>query len=214
MYDTAGPAMTTASAADPDLLHAGAGSGAGGGALQDLLRLLPLEERAAVMLQSRARFCDALACRVLLGMAQHHDALRLEWEVTESRVRLLRRSREDARFGFGILDGTGAEERHAQRLEEAERLGAAMKSIPGLFALILRMEAGDRLLLSVPWLAADGVTRETLAGDFLRGYRQALNGQPLAFASRTVSYPSVTVNLGREAAAAAAGPEPGLLRLA
>ncbi|AEI41824.1 hypothetical protein [Paenibacillus mucilaginosus] len=153
--------------------------------LRRLLEGLPDGARLSVLLRSRACFSEELAERVLAAMAGGPEALG-EPGFTDSRAALRFRGREEPGWRLLVLDLSRPGELGERLVQERLRLHEALRTGRGLLAVIFRLEEGDRLLLSVPLPAPYPVTRSGLAGDFMRGYRQALNGMPPALPVRPV----------------------------
>ncbi|WP_426454316.1 hypothetical protein ACP26L_17145 [Paenibacillus sp. S-38] len=154
--------------------------------LRCLLGRLPRAGRMYCLLRSRACFSEELAATVLAALAERGEALKPEYGLSDSRTVLRSRIREGAAWMLRVIDlsCTALELQEEKLLPESRWLLEAGRNQRGLFGVLFRMEEGDRLLLSSPTAAL--MTQGELAGDFMRGYRQALNGMPPVFPSRPV----------------------------
>ena len=144
----------------------------------------------AVLLVAESRLqTDALRA-VLEKIQEHHDALRMRYRHQGGQL-LQENAGLDVPSDFETVDlrsrpdeAERAMAAHAQRAQAALGLeyGPLMK------AVLYRCPDADRLLLVIHHLVVDGVSWRILLEDLASGYRQALEGEAITFATKTDSY--------------------------
>jgi amino acid adenylation domain-containing protein/non-ribosomal peptide synthase protein (TIGR01720 family) len=146
----------------------------------------------AVMLELKPGVDSALVKKVLEGLLQHHEVLRMKYERHEEAALQVCSERSPQDFyqykDFSSLD----EESQNMVLElDADRAQASLALESGRLVCAVEYDLGAvknrRLLLVIHHLVVDGVSWRILLADLERGYEQLKNEQPLNF-GKTASF--------------------------
>jgi amino acid adenylation domain-containing protein/non-ribosomal peptide synthase protein (TIGR01720 family) len=147
----------------------------------------------SVTLELAARVDEAALSRALGALAEHHDALRMRFELLDGSwrqdnapvepVTLLQRR---------DLPSAGGEDQVAAMKQVAADLHGSFDLAAGplLKAVLFDFGAGQRplLLVAVHHLVVDGVSWRILLEDLDTAYRQAAAGEPIRLGAKTTSF--------------------------
>ncbi|MBA4531487.1 non-ribosomal peptide synthetase [Brevibacillus halotolerans] len=128
--------------------------------------------------------------RVFQKIAEHHDALRMAYQQENGKTIQINRGVEGKLFELSIFDFRQQAnvpeliEQAANRLQSAMNLQDGPLVQLGLF----QTSEGDHLLIAIHHLVVDAVSWRIITEDFMNGYQQDLQGEPIAFTSKTDSY--------------------------
>ena len=146
----------------------------------------------AVMLELKPGVDSVLIQRVLEELLQHHEVLRMRYEVSEQGP--LQLSNPLAPEGFyERKDFSGFDESDQKVVLEldADRAQASLNLKAGRLVSAVEYDLGagqsKRLLLAIHHLVVDGVSWRILLADLERGYEQLKNGQALSL-GKTASF--------------------------
>ncbi|OKP77080.1 hypothetical protein A3844_30085 [Paenibacillus helianthi] len=142
----------------------------------------------SVMLYRKEGYREDIVQQVMQRMMEHHDALRMVYEQTETTVHQYNKGIQELLVEVPVLEvrGQGLEEveRQATRIQESIDLEKGPMMRLGLF----RADDGDHLLIVIHHLVVDGISWRILLEDFASGYAQALKGEEIKFQAKTASY--------------------------
>ncbi|AZK48670.1 non-ribosomal peptide synthase/polyketide synthase [Paenibacillus lentus] len=141
--------------------------------------------------------------RVFLKLTEHHDALRIVFDMSEGAILQRNRGCEDGQaFTLDVFDckddrGTNESliESHAAGLQS----GMGLEQGPLVKLGIFQTDQGDYLLIIIHHLVVDGVSWRILLEDFHTLYQQAVQGQQLVLPPKTAPYITWVKNLSRYA---------------
>ncbi|MDG9931359.1 condensation domain-containing protein, partial [Pseudomonas sp. GD04042] len=139
----------------------------------------------SVLLKPREPLEAGLFEQALEAMVQHHDALRLGFELVGGTWQgIFRESREASLlWQRDVVDGTELE----RCCNEAQR-SLSLQLGPLLRALLARLPDGsERLLICAHHLVVDGVSWRVLFEDLQTAYRQRVEGRPVVLPAKTSS---------------------------
>ncbi|OKP83968.1 hypothetical protein A3844_21070 [Paenibacillus helianthi] len=140
------------------------------------------------MLYRKEGYREDIVQQVMQRMMEHHDALRMVYEQTETTVHQYNKGIQELLVEVPVLEvrGQGLEEveRQATRIQESIDLEKGPMMRLGLF----RADDGDHLLIVIHHLVVDGISWRILLEDFASGYAQALKGEEIKFQAKTASY--------------------------
>jgi amino acid adenylation domain-containing protein/non-ribosomal peptide synthase protein (TIGR01720 family) len=146
----------------------------------------------AVMLELKPGVDSALVKKVLEGLLQHHEILRMKYERHEEGMLQVCSERNPHDF-YQYKDFSGLDQESQNMVLEldADRAQASLDLESGRLVCAVEYDLGagknKRLLLVIHHLAVDGVSWRILLADLERGYEQLKNGQPLNL-SKTASF--------------------------
>ncbi|MET3846944.1 amino acid adenylation domain-containing protein [Paenibacillus sp. OAE614] len=142
----------------------------------------------SVMLYRKEGYREDIVQQVMQRMMEHHDALRMVYEQTESAVHQFNKGTQEWMLEVPVLEIRGKSleevEKQATRIQESIDLEKGPMIRLGLF----RADDGDHLLIVIHHLVVDGVSWRILLEDFASGYAQALKGEEIKFQAKTASY--------------------------
>ncbi|WP_143192214.1 non-ribosomal peptide synthetase, partial [Paenibacillus helianthi] len=142
----------------------------------------------SVMLYRKEGYREDIVQQVMQRMMEHHDALRMVYEQTETTVHQYNKGIQELLVEVPVLEVRGQSleevERQATRIQESIDLEKGPMMRLGLF----RADDGDHLLIVIHHLVVDGVSWRILLEDFTVGYAQALKGEEVKFQAKTASY--------------------------
>ncbi|NIM16561.1 MAG: amino acid adenylation domain-containing protein [Candidatus Aminicenantes bacterium] len=138
-------------------------------------------------------FDEEIIKQVFIKIAQHHDALRMVYDIGAGSVNIVQRNRgldQGKLFDMEIFDYRDKKDIENELAREAKRIqqGIDLKTGPLVKLALFRTHRGDYLLIVVHRIAADDVSWKILLEDFENGYRQAENGEEIRFPDKTDSF--------------------------
>lgn len=153
----------------------------------------PQRWNQSVMLETRQPFDTELLEKVVQGLLEHHDALRLRFYVGPGGVEQINSFVEgNSPVEFIDLSSTPATEQRAHIEEHANRIQASFNFDEGSLLRIAHFDLGEdkagRLLIVAHHLLVDGVSWRILLEDLQRGYELLSQGEELSFPAKTTSY--------------------------
>jgi non-ribosomal peptide synthase protein (TIGR01720 family) len=180
----------------------------------------------SVLLRLRQRWEPALLQRVMQHLVDHHDALRLRYEVqADGDWRQFYGAHEEPEVEeqevctFHDLSGLGASEQSAALAEVGEQLQRSLSLRDGPLVRVGLFELGEsggswpqRVLIIMHHLVVDGVSWRILLEDLQTAYGQARSGAVLKLPAKTSSYQQWAERLAVYAASGAAEQELGYWR--
>lgn len=143
----------------------------------------------SILLKHDARLDAGVIEQVFRKLFEHHDALRMVYDVHDGKLQQLNK-------GLDLLPVVGEIDlkevtnpgdeltKYAQRLQESFSLSTG----PLLKAAIFRMPDSDRLLICAHHLVVDGVSWRIIMEDVGTLYEQAMHAKPLQLPSKTDSF--------------------------
>lgn len=144
----------------------------------------------AVMLYCKQGFKEEIVREVFEKLVEHHDALRMSFEVTEDKVVQINRGLEPSLFDLEVVDFTGEEmdEKNIAEISTKIQSGMNLQKGPLVKVAIFKTNDGDHLMMAVHHLVVDGISWRILFEDFAAGYHKKLNGEKIEFPRKTHSF--------------------------
>jgi amino acid adenylation domain-containing protein/non-ribosomal peptide synthase protein (TIGR01720 family) len=155
----------------------------------------------SVLLKHKASLDAAVIDQLLKKIFEHHDALRMVYDVQDGKLKQFNKGLEM----FPVIesidlrkapDAIGEMTKHAQRIQESFSLSTG----PLLKAAIFRMADGDRLLLCAHHLVVDGISWRIIMEDIGTLYEQTIQGKNLQLPPKTDSFKTWAEQLHQYAA--------------
>jgi amino acid adenylation domain-containing protein/non-ribosomal peptide synthase protein (TIGR01720 family) len=154
---------------------------------------LPQHWNQAVLLETRQPLDTELLEKVVKGLLEHHDALRLRFMVTPEGVEQVN-SFVEANTPVELIDLSSKPdaEQRACIEEAANRVQASLSFAEGSLVRVAYFDLGEgkagRLLIVIHHLLVDGVSWRILLEDLQRGYEQLSQGEEMRLPAKTTSY--------------------------
>ncbi len=145
----------------------------------------------SILLYKRNRFDEGLANTVLDKLMEHHDALRIVFEVnTGDSCKIYQHNVGiENKKDFRVIELSGS-----QHMEDMER---EINSIEGSLDItrgplvksaLLRAPEGDYLFMTIHHLVIDTVSWRVIIEDFIKGYQQAEKKEEIVLDEKTASF--------------------------
>ncbi|NEN81312.1 non-ribosomal peptide synthase/polyketide synthase [Paenibacillus elgii] len=145
----------------------------------------------AVMLYRERGFEAEALRRTMKKIAEHHDALRLVFRMTEQGWEAWNRGLDEGEpYSLEVVNLKG-------ETDCAQAIEAKANEIQGSFSMsegplaklgLFQCDEGDHLLIVIHHLAVDGVSWRILLEDFAAGYEQAVSGSDIRLPQKTDSF--------------------------
>ena len=153
----------------------------------------PQQWNQSVLLETSQPFDTELLEKVVYGLLEHHDALRLHFIVTPDGVEQINSFVEaNTPVEFIDLSSTPDTEQRACIEEHASRIQASLNFDEGSLVRVAHFNLGDdkagRLLIVIHHLLVDGVSWRILLEDLQLGYEQLSQGEEMHLPAKTTSY--------------------------
>ncbi|OQX08972.1 MAG: hypothetical protein BWK80_47525, partial [Desulfobacteraceae bacterium IS3] len=144
----------------------------------------------AVILDSKQGIREDAARAALQKIQEHHDALRMKFEMGISQTPVAFNCGLDYPFSFNVLDfkarqdAFSAYETHADKVQA----GIDLENGPMMKSVLFKLPDSDRLLIVIHHLVMDGVSWQILLEDFTRCYEQYIAGKPIQLPLKSDSF--------------------------
>lgn len=144
----------------------------------------------AVMLYTQKGFDPELVTQAFTKIVEHHDALRMIYEVNGSQIIQMNRAIEGKFFDLEIFDFTNVMDLEVEMIREVNILQSGIKLDEGPLVKLglFKTNEGDHLLIVIHHLVVDGVSWRILLADFAIGYQQSAKGEEICLQDKTDSY--------------------------
>ena len=144
----------------------------------------------AVSLSSRNGFDEQIILDVFNKIVEHHDALRITFDVQEGCVSQHNLSYIPGMVSLHIFDFRQSENYEQLMADETKRLHGEVDLSKGpLFKLgLFKTTKEDYLVIIIHHLIIDGISLRIILEDFYLGYQQAANKQQIIFQKKTHSF--------------------------
>ena len=151
----------------------------------------------SVMLHSMNGFDSLVIEKVFRKIVEHHDALRMVYNIENERVIQYNRGIEGQLMDFEDIDLSKEVDCASRIKEEANRAqsGINLAEGPLVKLRLFKTTQGDHLLIIIHHLVVDGVSWRIILEDFATGYLQASKGQDIVFQDKTNSFKDWTQKL-------------------
>ncbi len=142
------------------------------------------------MLCSTERFQEDALRTAIEKVQEHHDALRMRFEIRDSGEIIQENCGLDYPVAFETINLMEAEDAKSRLESYAGDVQASMNLAEGpLMKIVLfRLKEEDRLLIVIHHLGIDGFSWRVLAEDIQQAYAQCLTGEPVRLSSKTHSF--------------------------
>ena len=152
----------------------------------------PQHFNQAVLLDLKPEADSSLVEKAVMALLQHHDALRMSYELKDGSWEQSLREQVPAQVyrRKSLLD-LNPEERRAELERDAEATQGSLNLAGQLMQAVeydLGPEHGRRLLLVIHHLVVDGISWRILLEDLERGYRQLKSEAAVDLGMKTTSY--------------------------
>lgn len=152
----------------------------------------PQHFNQAVLLDLKPQADSALVEKAVMALLQHHDALRMSYELKEGSWQQSLRGEIPAQvYRRRSLRDVNPEERSGELERDAQATQGSLNLAGELMQAVeydLGPEHGRRLLLVVHHLVVDGISWRILLEDLERGYRQLKSNAEINLGLKTTSY--------------------------
>ncbi len=144
----------------------------------------------AFMLYRKERFNDDIVRRVFSKIIEHHDALRIVFNIEDLKIEEENKPFTPGMLQLSIFNLTDEADYKEEMLLEANRLqaGIDLKNGPLIKLGLFKTNDGDHLLIIVHQLVIDHVSWRIIFEDFTSGYLQASNNQEIILQDKTDSF--------------------------
>lgn len=175
----------------------------GQGAVTGIVQLTPIQRwffanrftnahhfNQSVMLYREDGFNAVYVGEIVKRLTEHHDALRMVYEIEEKNCLQKNRGLSGRLFDLEIFDFTDMEDSEARIKNEADKIQEGIDLIGGVLVRLglFKTNEGDHLLIAIHHLVVDGISWRIILEDFEMGYRQLLNNEDLALPAKTDSF--------------------------
>jgi amino acid adenylation domain-containing protein/non-ribosomal peptide synthase protein (TIGR01720 family) len=143
----------------------------------------------ALLLRSETLLCEGALRAAFAALQQHHDALRMRYRVTGSRI-VQENAGLDHPVAFASIDLSHLDYPEKQLAAYAEQIQASfdLEHGPLIKCTLFRCGKADAVLLVSHHLVVDGVSWRILLEDLACGYRQYRDGEPISLPRKTDSF--------------------------
>jgi amino acid adenylation domain-containing protein/non-ribosomal peptide synthase protein (TIGR01720 family) len=146
----------------------------------------------SVMLYREEGFDPGILEILLTRIVEHHDALRMVFEIQGDNVIQRNRGLEGRLFDFEIIELEGSDNGtiEADINKTANRVQASISLATGplVKSVLFKTGQGHYLLLVIHHLVVDGLSWRIILEDFTLGYQQLKEGKEIAFQAKTDSF--------------------------
>lgn len=146
----------------------------------------------SLMIHSKAGFKRESVQKVFEKIVEHHDALRMIFDIRGDRD-IIQRNRdvdEGSLFDFEFLNMVGKSNIGGEIARESNRIQGGINLHDGPLIRLGQFHTpeGDHLLLVIHHLVIDGISWRILMEDFAIGYQQLERGEEVRFQNKTDSF--------------------------
>jgi non-ribosomal peptide synthase protein (TIGR01720 family) len=131
---------------------------------------------------------ESMLEKVLAKITEHHDALRMVYEIDGNRVVQVNRGVGGKVFDLDVFRLEEEVEREIEAGANRIQRSIDLENGPLLKAGLFKTPGNDHLLLVIHHLVVDGVSWRILLEDLSAGYRQAERGEEILFQDKTDSF--------------------------
>jgi amino acid adenylation domain-containing protein/non-ribosomal peptide synthase protein (TIGR01720 family) len=144
----------------------------------------------SVVLYKEDGFNEEFVNRVLTKLVEHHDALRMVFEIEDDKVVQRNRGLEGELFDLEVIDISDNEDVRSEIKKEANRIqgGIDLAAGPLVKLGLFKTKAGDYLLIVIHHFVIDGISWRILFEDFEAGYKQLERGDDIVLPRKTDSF--------------------------
>jgi amino acid adenylation domain-containing protein/non-ribosomal peptide synthase protein (TIGR01720 family) len=149
----------------------------------------------SVMLYREKKFDETILEKVFKRIVEHHDGLRMVYDIREESNTVIQRNRglDGKLFDLEIipLTETDTHDYRVKKIEtEAQRIQQSidLKTGPLVKLALFKTPVGDHLLIVIHHLVVDWISWRILIEDFSTGYQQLEQGEEIRFQEKTDSY--------------------------
>ncbi|MCK4258363.1 MAG: amino acid adenylation domain-containing protein [Halanaerobiales bacterium] len=144
----------------------------------------------AAMLYSKEGFDQEHISNAFTKIVEHHDALRMIYEINDSQIIQKNRPVSDKLFDFELFDFRSEADVEAKIEREANKLqsGIMISEGPLVKLGLFKTNLGDHFMIVIHHLVVDGVSWRVLLEDFAIGYQQSVEGVEISLQDKTDSY--------------------------
>jgi len=144
----------------------------------------------SLMLYNREGFDQDVVEKVFTRIIEHHDALRMVYEIDGQKIVQINRGIGGRLFELKVADLKEQENYEERVRQEADSLQHSIDLSTGPLVKLglFKTVHGDHLLVVIHHLVVDGISWRILLEDFAEGYVQAKETREIKFADKTDSY--------------------------
>jgi amino acid adenylation domain-containing protein/non-ribosomal peptide synthase protein (TIGR01720 family) len=144
----------------------------------------------AVMLFREQRFDQKIVKAVLEQLIQHHDALRISYNLSGTKVLQYNNRYQPDSLELKVVNLTNDDDCKAglDAAVDNSQKSLDLKVAPLLAATVLNLPEGDYLLLVIHHLVVDGISFRIILEDFATAYRQLQNNEAIKLQAKTTSF--------------------------
>ncbi|MGQ3477838.1 amino acid adenylation domain-containing protein [Paenibacillus sp. TY11] len=143
----------------------------------------------SVLFYNPERYETEALFRGLRTLVEHHDALRMTYQMEDGILKQVNMDMSPEVFSFNIFNVPQEDEEKFIIDQISEIQGSKnLERGPLVHLGLFRSKTGDHLLLSIHHLVIDGISLRILIEDFLKSYEQIIKGRQVILQGKTDSY--------------------------
>ncbi|QYK66197.1 MULTISPECIES: non-ribosomal peptide synthetase [Paenibacillus] len=143
----------------------------------------------SVLFYNPARYEPEVLFNVLKTLVEHHDALRMTYQMEDGILKQMNMDMNPEAFSFNILNVPHEDEEQFIINQISEIQGSKnLERGPLVHLELFRSKVGDHLLLSIHHLVMDGISLRILIEDLTKSYEQLIEGRQVVLQEKTDSF--------------------------
>ncbi|APB72093.1 non-ribosomal peptide synthetase [Paenibacillus polymyxa] len=143
----------------------------------------------SVLFYNPARYEPEVLFNVLKTLVEHHDALRMTYQMEGGILKQMNMDMNPEVFSFNILNVPPEDEEQFIINQISEIQGSKnLERGPLVHLELFRSKVGDHLLLSIHHLVMDGISLRILIEDLTKSYEQLIEGRQVVLQEKTDSF--------------------------
>lgn len=143
----------------------------------------------SVLFYNPVRYEPEVLFNVLKTLVEHHDALRMTYQMEGGILKQMNMDMSPEVFSFNILNVPYEDEEQFIINQISEIQGSKnLERGPLVHLELFRSKVGDHLLLSIHHLVMDGISLRILIEDFSKSYEQLIEGRQVVLQEKTDSF--------------------------
>ncbi|PPQ47935.1 non-ribosomal peptide synthetase [Paenibacillus peoriae] len=143
----------------------------------------------SVLFYNPARYEPEVLFNVLKTLVEHHDALRMTYQMEGGILKQMNMDMNPEVFSFNILNVPPEDEEQFIINQISKIQGSKnLERGPLVHLELFRSKVGDHLLLSIHHLVMDGISLRILIEDLTKSYEQLIEGRQVVLQEKTDSF--------------------------
>ncbi|MET3212168.1 UNVERIFIED_CONTAM: amino acid adenylation domain-containing protein/non-ribosomal peptide synthase protein (TIGR01720 family) [Paenibacillus sp. PvR008] len=152
----------------------------------------------SILFYNPERYETEALLRVLRTLVEHHDALRMTYQMEDGILKQVNMDVSPEVFSFNVFNVPHEDEEKFITDQISEIQGSKnLEMSPLVHVGLFRSKTGDHLLLSIHHLVMDGISLRILIEDLSKSYEQIIKGRQFLLQGKTDSYQKWAESLGK-----------------